>query len=131
QAVQLLIAPDRPPEFYEQLEIGLTVSNLEASTHFYADFIGLEPLPPVVDPVFNTEKLSFRNGNTIISLRSFGHDLPADTGSGGIQYVVSNAQQVNDLASERNVVVDQPLSILEGFNMFFIWLDDPDGITNY
>ena len=31
----------------------------------------------------------------------------------------------------RDVSVDQPLSELRGFTVRTIWLDDPDGITNY
>ena len=29
------------------------------------------------------------------------------------------------------MTVDQPLSTLRGFDLRTIWLDDPDGITNY
>jgi hypothetical protein len=66
-----------------------------------------------------------------VSLRSFGGDLPADTGTGGIQYVVSNVDLVDELAKERRMSIDQPLSTLGGFQLRTIWLDDPDGITNY
>ena len=51
--------------------------------------------------------------------------------AGGIQYVVSNVDLVDALARERSVAVDQPLSTLGGFQLRTIWLDDPDGITNY
>jgi len=61
-----------------------------------------------------------------VTLRSFGVALPADTGSGGIQYVVSNVDVVDALAKERHVVVEQPLSGLRGFDLRTIWLDDPD-----
>jgi hypothetical protein len=73
----------------------------------------------------------FRNGTTTVELRHFGGDLPADTGSGGIQYVVSDVEAVNALAMERAVTIDQPLSTLAGFSLRTVWLDDPDGITNY
>ncbi len=131
QPVELVVVPDAEPAVYEQVEVGVTVSDLEASRAFYGDFVGLEPLDPVHDPFFDTVKHSFRHGSTIVSLRSFGDDLPADTGSGGIQYVVSNADLVNELATERAITIDQPLSGLEGFSLRTIWLDDPDGITNY
>lgn len=131
QPVELIVAPDADPSVYEQLEVGVTVSDLEASRAFYGDFVGLEVLEPVHDPFFDTVKHSFRHGSTIVSLRSFGEGLPADTGSGGIQYVVSDADHVDTLAKQRDIVIDQPLSELEGFSLRTIWLDDPDGITNY
>jgi hypothetical protein len=87
--------------------------------------------PAVDDPIFHTKKYPFRHGSTIVSLRSFGAKLPADTGSGGIQYVVSDVKAVEALAKIRNVTIAQPLSTLPGFGLKTIWLDDPDGITNY
>jgi catechol 2,3-dioxygenase-like lactoylglutathione lyase family enzyme len=129
QAVELVIVPAAPD--YAEVEVGLTVADLDASREFYRDFVGLEELPPVHDPLFDTMKHSFRHGTTIVSLRAFGRDLPRDTGSGGIQYVVSNVDLVDRLARERNVAVDQPLSALAGFSLRTLWLDDPDGITNY
>ncbi len=129
--VEMVIAPDEPRQIYEQIEIGLVVSNLDTSRKFYRDFIGLKELPPVEDPVLHTTKYPFRHGTTTVALRCFGKPLPADTGSGGIQYVVSDAGSVDALARARNVTIAQPLSTLQGFGMRFIWLDDPDGITNY
>jgi hypothetical protein len=57
--------------------------------------------------------------------------LRADTGTGGIQYVVTDVEPIDALAKERGVTIDQPLSGLPGFDLRTIWLDDPDGITNY
>jgi len=131
ELVQLIITGDPAGTSYDEVEIGLTVSDLEASRAFYRDFVGLEELPPVHDPVFDTMKYSYRNGATTISLRHFGDDLPADTGTGGIQYVVSDVELVARLAEERAVDVKQPLSTLRGFGLRTIWLGDPDGITNY
>lgn len=131
QWVELLVAPDAPAEVYKQIEVGLTVSNLAASRKFYREFVGLEELPPVEDPVFHVTKYPYRHGSTIINLRSFDKPLPADTGSGGIQYVVSDVKAVEALGKARQVTVEQPLSTLQGFSLTTIWLDDPDGITNY
>ena len=83
------------------------------------------------DPRFRTQKYSFRHGATTISLRSFGRSLPADDGSGGIQYVVSDVDAVAELAAARRVTIEQPLSGLPSFALRTIWLADPDGITNY
>lgn len=131
QPVELVIAPGAPPEVLASIEVGLTVADLERSRAFYRTFVGLEELPPVRDPRFDTTKYSFRHGATTISLRSFGRPLPADTGSGGIQYVVSDVEFVDALAKERHITIDQPLSGLRGFDLRTIWLDDPDGVTNY
>ena len=97
------------------IEVGLTVADLERSRAFYRSFVGLEELPPVDDERFGTRKYSYRHGATTISLRSFGKSLPADTGSGGIQYVVSDVEFVDALAKERHVSIDQPLSRLARF----------------
>ncbi len=131
QWVELVIAPDEPGFTYDQIEIGLVVSNLDVSRKFYRDFIGLEELQPVEDPFLNTTKYPYRHGSVIVSLRCFGKPVPADTGSGGIQYVASDVIAVQDLAKARNVKIDQPVNTLQGFGLRFVWLDDPDGITNY
>ncbi len=131
QWVEIVIAPDESSNTYEQIEIGVVVSNLAVSREFYRDFVGLEELPPVEDPILHTTKYPYRHGSIIVSLRSFGKQLPADTGSGGIQYVVSDVKAVQDLAQARQVKIDQPVNTLRGFGLRFVWLDDPDGITNY
>jgi catechol 2,3-dioxygenase-like lactoylglutathione lyase family enzyme len=131
QPVELVIVPGATPEQLAKIEIGLTVADLERSRDFYRSFVGLEELSPVRDTRFGTTKYGFKHGATTISLRSFGAGLPADTGSGGIQYVVSDVDFVAALAQERGIVIDQPLQGLRGFDLRTIWLDDPDGITNY
>jgi hypothetical protein len=131
QDVELVIVPGATAEQLARIEIGLTVADLSRSRDFYRQFVGLEELPPVNDERFGTRKYSYRHGATTITLRSFDQQLPADTGSGGIQYVVSNVDFVDALAKRRQVPVDQPLQGLRGFNLRTLWLDDPDGITNY
>jgi catechol 2,3-dioxygenase-like lactoylglutathione lyase family enzyme len=131
QDVELVIVPGATPEQLGRIEIGITVADLARSREFYRQFVGLEELPPVDDERFGTRKYSYRHGATTISLRTFGQPLPADNGSGGIQYVVSDVEAVDALAKARQVPIDQPLSGLPGFNLRTIWLDDPDGVTNY
>jgi catechol 2,3-dioxygenase-like lactoylglutathione lyase family enzyme len=130
QWVELVIAPDEPGA-YNQIEIGLVVSDIEVSRKFYREFIGLEELPAVKDSVLNTTKYPYRHGSVIVSLRCFGKPALADTGSGGIQYVASDVKAVQDLAEARHVKIDQPVNTLSGYGLRFVWLDDPDGITNY
>ena len=131
QAVELVIVPNATAEQLARIEVGLTVADVERSRAFYRSFVGLEELPPVQDERFATRKYSYRHGATTISLRSFERQIPADTGSGGIQYVVSYVEFVDALAKERHVTIDQPLSGLQGFDLRTVWLDDPDGVTNY
>ena len=131
QEVEIVIVPGATAEQLASIEIGLTVADAERARAFYRDFVGLEELPPRQDERFGTRKYSYRHGATTVTLRSFGGSLPADTGSGGIQYVVSDVELVDALAKERQIAVDQPLQGLRGFDLRTIWLDDPDGITNY
>jgi predicted enzyme related to lactoylglutathione lyase len=131
ELVQLIVTGDPAGTTYDEVEIGLTVSDLEASRAFYRDFVGLQELAPVYDPIFDTMKYAYRHGATTISLRWFGDDLPADTGTGGIQYVVSDVELVDRLANENGIQIKQPLNTLRGFGLRTIWLGDPDGITNY
>ena len=131
QPVELDVVPGATPEQLARIEVGLTVADLERSRAYYRGFVGLEELPPVADERFGTRKYSFRHGATTISLRSFGAGLPVDNGSGGIQYVVSDVEFVDALAKERQIVIDQPLSPLRGFDLRTVWLEDPDGVTNY
>jgi catechol 2,3-dioxygenase-like lactoylglutathione lyase family enzyme len=131
QAVELVIVRSATAEQLAAMEVGVTVADLERSRAFYRSFVGLEELPPVRDERFGTTKYSFRHGATTVSLRSFGNALPADDGSGGIQYVVSDVEHVDALAQERHITIAQPLQGLRGFDLRTIWLDDPDGVTNY
>jgi catechol 2,3-dioxygenase-like lactoylglutathione lyase family enzyme len=131
QPVELVVMPGASERELASIEVGLTVADLDRSRDFYRSFVGLEELPAVDDERFGTTKYSFRHGATTISLRSFGKDLPADNGSGGIQYVVSDVEFVDALAKQRQVKIDQPLQGLRGFDLRTVWLEDPDGVTNY
>jgi catechol 2,3-dioxygenase-like lactoylglutathione lyase family enzyme len=131
QPVELVVLPDAPKDAYERIEVGLTVSDLKKSLAFYRSFVGLDELKPVKDPVFGVMVYPFRHGTTTINIRYFGPNLPADTGSGGIQYVVTDADAIDKMAKSRHITIEQPLGILKGFDLKTIWLDDPDGITNY
>jgi catechol 2,3-dioxygenase-like lactoylglutathione lyase family enzyme len=131
QAVELIVVPDASSTTLQQLEIGLTVSDLERSREFYRDFVGLEELAPIDDPLFGTTKHRFRHGSTLIALRAFDTALPADTTSGLIQYVVSGIERVQELGRARGVTIDRPLSGPVDAPLRTLWIADPDGITNY
>jgi catechol 2,3-dioxygenase-like lactoylglutathione lyase family enzyme len=131
QWLKLVAAPGQDEAFYDQIGVGLSVSDLEASKAFYGGFAGLEEYGPIDDVLIGATVHAYRHGSTWVSLVRFGADLPADTGSGGIQYVVTDAALVDRLAAARGVTVETPLSTLAGYGLTTVWLNDPDGITNY
>ncbi len=126
--IGIVIAPGAATD---GVEAGINVSNLERSRAFYRDFEGLEELQTVKDPILGVTKYPFRNGPTTIRLFKIGDNLPSDTGSAGIQYVIGNIEAVNAAAQARKVTVETPLGCIPGFNMLTVWLNDPDGVTNY
>ncbi|HEY1308143.1 MAG TPA: VOC family protein [Vicinamibacterales bacterium] len=130
QWIELVIAPGAPPSTYDALEVGLTVTDLEKSRAFYREFVGLEELPPVDDPILGTTKYPFRHGTTTINVWSFGKPAKANTRSAGIQYVVSNVEAVDTKAKASGVKIDTPLGNFSA-GLRTIWLSDPDGVTNY
>jgi catechol 2,3-dioxygenase-like lactoylglutathione lyase family enzyme len=129
--LELVILPGAPPEETGKVEVGINVSDLKRSRAFYRDFAGLEELPPVKDPFLGVTKYPYRHGQTTINLWSVGHDLPADTGSAGIQYVISNVEAMNARALAEHVTVETPLGGVPGFQVLTVWLNDPDGVTDY
>jgi len=129
--LQLVIVPDAPAESYARVEVGINVSDLARSRAFYRDFVGLDELAPVQDALLGVTKYPYRHGETTINLWSAGKGLPADTGSAGIQYVVGDVDTVDARAKARRVTVETPLANLPGFALRTVWLNDPDGVTNY
>ena len=130
QWVELVVAPGASQEVYDSIDLGLTVSELEKSRAFYREFVGLDELPPVEDPVLGTTRYPYRHGTTTVTVWSFGKGLPANTRSAGIQYVVSDVEAVDAKAKAQNVRIDTPLGNFSA-GLRTIWLSDPDGITNY
>jgi catechol 2,3-dioxygenase-like lactoylglutathione lyase family enzyme len=128
-SIGLVISPGAQTD---GVEAGINVSNLERSRAFYRDFEGLEELPPVKDPILGVTKYPFRHGQTTISLFKVGDHLPADTGSAGVQYIISNIDAMNSRALAEHVTVETPLGGLQGFpGLKTVWLNDPDGVTDY
>ena len=129
--LELVIVPAAAEQAHPGVEVGINVSDLEKSRAFYRDFCGLEELPPVKDAFLGVTKYPYRHGETTIYLWSVSKKLPADTGSAGIQYVISNIDAVDASAKAKGVTVETPLGGIPGFNMRTVWLNDPDGVTNY
>jgi catechol 2,3-dioxygenase-like lactoylglutathione lyase family enzyme len=127
--VELVIVPDASLEQLARFEIGITVADLGPSRAFYRDLLGLEEHAPVRDELLGTTKHTYTHGATTINLYSFGADLPKDSQTGGMQYIVWSASAVNDVAQARGATIDRPLS--NPGQMRTIWLFDPDGVSNY
>jgi len=128
---ELVVVPNGPAGTAGKMEVGIAVSNIDKSRAFYSEFVGLDALPAVQDPVLGVTKYPYRHGETTINLWAVGTGLPADTGSAGIQYVVSDVDTVDARAKARSVAVEEPLSNMGGFSLRTVWLNDPDGVTNY
>jgi len=129
--LELVVKPGGPPDLYAGVEVGINVSDLKRSRAFYRDFAGLDELPPVKDALLGVTQYPYRHGQTTVNLWSVGKGLPADTGSAGIQYVTSNVEVIDARAKAEKVFVETPLGGVPGFNVLTVWLNDPDGVTNY
>jgi catechol 2,3-dioxygenase-like lactoylglutathione lyase family enzyme len=129
--LELVVKPGAAPDLYAGVEVGINVSDLKRSRAWYRDFAGLEELPPVKDALLGVTKYPYRHGQTTVDLWSVGKNLPADTGSAGIQYVTSNVEAIDARAKAEKVVIQTPLGGVPGFNVLTVWLNDPDGVTNY
>jgi catechol 2,3-dioxygenase-like lactoylglutathione lyase family enzyme len=115
----------------DRIEVTIAVADLERSRVFYRDFVGLDELAPIEDAMLGVTRYPYRHGETTVHLVEVGRGLPADTGSAGIQYVVRDVDTVDARAKARSVAVEEPLSDLAGFSLRTVWLNDPDGATNY
>lgn len=130
QWVELVVLPGAPASTFENMEVGLTVSDLARSRAFYRSFVGLEEQPPVDDPQMGTTRYPFRHGTMTVNVWSFGDAQAKNTSSAGIQYVITNVDAVDAKAKAESVQIDRPLSPF-GTGLRTIWLSDPDGVTNY
>lgn len=130
-SIQLVIDADAKPNGDSGVGIGINVSDIEESRAFYREFVGLDELPTVKDSLLGVTFYPYRNGESTILLYQGKQGIPADNGSAGIQYVVSDAAFVDAKAKRRDIGVQTPLNKLRGFDLTTIWLSDPDGVTNY
>jgi catechol 2,3-dioxygenase-like lactoylglutathione lyase family enzyme len=129
--IQIVIRPGAKDHSDDGVGVGISVSDLETSRAFYREFVGLDELAPVEDPFMGITLHPYRHGETTLYVYALGKALPADTGNAGIQYVVGDAAMVDAKAKARGVTVETPLNRLNGFSLTTIWLNDPDGVTNY
>ena len=114
----------------EGLGVGIGVSDLAKSRAFYREFVGLDELEPTPAPLLGTTLYPYRHKETTLLLYEAMGDR-IDNGNAGIQYVVGDAPLVDAKAKARGVAVETPLNKLSGFDLVTVWLNDPDGVTNY
>lgn len=111
--------------------VGINVADLDRSRAFYRDFVGLDELEPVEAPVLGTTLYPYRHKETTLMLYKLGDNAHPDNGSAGIQYVVSDSPLADAKAKARGIAVENALNKLAGFDLVTVWLNDPDGVTNY
>lgn len=129
--IQLVIRPDARDGSNDGVGVGIAASDLQQSRAFYREFVGLDELPPVEDRVLGIMKYPYRHGETTLYLYQAGNPQVVDNGSAGIQYVVRDAAMADARAKARGIAVETPLNKLAGFDLVTVWLNDPDGVTNY
>ena len=127
--VELVIVPGASGKSLARFEIGIAVTDLPRSRAFYRDFMGLDELAPVADPVLGATRYGYQHGSMTINLWPVMATHPRDTQTGGLQYIVWNVAGVNDVAQARAAAIDRPLSTAG--QMQTVWLLDPDGVSNY
>lgn len=131
-SIEIVIKPGAKDHSDDGVGVSVSVSDLQRSRAFYREFVGLDELPPVKDKVLGVTKYPYRHQETTIYLYKLdGAPVPADTGSAGIQYVISDAAMADAKGKARQVAVETPLNKLRGFDLTTVWLNDPDGVTNY
>jgi hypothetical protein len=129
--IEIVIRPGAKDGSNDGVGVGINTSDLERSRNFYRTFVGLPELPPVKDKLLGITKYPFQRGETTLYLYHAGDNAHPDNGSAGIQYVVSDSPLVDAKAKARHIAVETPLNKLKGFDLITVWLNDPDGVTNY
>jgi catechol 2,3-dioxygenase-like lactoylglutathione lyase family enzyme len=129
--ILLLVHKDAKDHSDDGVGVGINVSDLERSRSFYREFVGLKEMPVVDAPLLGTTLYPFRRGETTLMLYHLGDNKHPDNGSAGIQYVVSDSPLADAKAKARHIAVETPLNKLAGFDLITVWLNDPDGVTNY
>jgi catechol 2,3-dioxygenase-like lactoylglutathione lyase family enzyme len=129
--LEIVIKPGAQDGSNDGVGVGINASNLEVSRDFYRTFVGLKELPPVEDKLLGLTLYPFARGETTLYLYHAGDNMHPDNGSAGIQYVVSDSPLADAKAKARHIAVETPLNKLAGFDLITVWLNDPDGVTNY
>jgi catechol 2,3-dioxygenase-like lactoylglutathione lyase family enzyme len=130
--IVIVTRPGVPDHSDAGVGVGINVSDLDRSRAFYREFVGLDELEAIPAPIIGTTLYPYRHNVTTLLLYHMGDNAHPDNGSAGIQYVVSDSPLVDAKARHRGgIAVETPLNKLAGFDLITVWLNDPDGVTNY
>jgi catechol 2,3-dioxygenase-like lactoylglutathione lyase family enzyme len=129
--IELVIKPGARDGSNDGVGVGINTSDLERSRAFYRTFVGLDERAPIEDKLLGLTLYPYGRGETTLYLYHAGDNAHPDNGSAGIQYVVSDSPLADAKAKARHIAVETPLNKLKGFNLITVWLNDPDGVTNY
>ena len=129
--VEVVIKAGAKDNSNDGVGVGINVSDLKLSRAFYREFVGLDELPPVTDKALGLIEYPYGRGETMLYLYHAGAMQHPDNGSAGIQYVIADAPLADARGKARHIAVETPLNKLTGFDLVTVWLNDPDGVTNY
>ncbi|OYW45407.1 MAG: hypothetical protein B7Z08_08970 [Sphingomonadales bacterium 32-68-7] len=130
--IQITIKPGAKDGSNDGVGVGIGTSDLAKSRAFYREFVGLDERPAIQDRVLGLTLYPYRHNETTLYLYETGTNRTVDNGSAGIQYVVRDAPLADARAKHRGgIAVETPLNKLGGFDLVTVWLNDPDGVTNY
>jgi catechol 2,3-dioxygenase-like lactoylglutathione lyase family enzyme len=129
--IEIVIRPGAKDGSNDGVGVGINTSNLEESRAFYRTFVGLDERAPIEDKLLGLTLYPYGRGETTLYLYHAGDNAHPDNGSAGIQYVVSDSPLADAKAKARHIAVETPLNKLAGFDLITVWLNDPDGVTNY
>jgi catechol 2,3-dioxygenase-like lactoylglutathione lyase family enzyme len=129
--IEIVIKPGAQDGSNDGVGVGINASDLERSRAFYRTFVGLDERAPVKDKLLGLTLYPFGRGETTLYLYHAGDNAHPDNGSAGIQYVVNDSPLADAKAKARHIAVETPLNKLAGFDLITVWLNDPDGVTNY
>ena len=129
--IELVIQPGAKDGSNDGVGVGINTSDLERSRAFYRTFVGLDERAPIEDKLLGLTLYPYGRGETTLYLYHAGDNAHPDNGSAGIQYVVSDSPLADAKAKARHIAVETPLNKLKGFDLTTVWLNDPDGVTNY
>jgi catechol 2,3-dioxygenase-like lactoylglutathione lyase family enzyme len=127
--VELVVVADAAPDTLEHFEIGLGTAELETTRAFYRDLMGLTETGPEHDPLLGVDKYTYRHRDLTLNVWAVNPGSERDAETAGMQYIVWNVEEINDVALARGADIDRPLS--DPGTMRTVWLRDPNGVSNY
>jgi catechol 2,3-dioxygenase-like lactoylglutathione lyase family enzyme len=137
--VEFYYHEDGGPEGWEEsIQIALTVSDVEATRHFYGKVLGIPELPPVPMPGGDRTVYLFQQGPTLIKFWSFGDQLPNRAGrhleaygNRFIQYPLKNITEAHAWVKAQGATMNlEPTTVFEGTPLKIMFVADPDNIVN-